>query len=69
MHGVKATIIDLGLSRMNVDADGGQGVSPQYTEFDEVIFGGEGEIPILLRPRNDIHFKHNKGTTSLTFTE
>ena len=60
-HGVKAVIIDFGLSRMNVRKSGSpySGASrssrsggnrghdsceevPQFTEFDEVIFQGEG---------------------------
>lgn len=51
-HGVKATIIDFGLSRMEVkrglrtkayaaNLQGSEGV--QFTVFDETIFNGEGE--------------------------
>lgn len=36
-HGVEATIIDLGLARMN----GGEGV--HWTPFDQEIFEGEGD--------------------------
>lgn len=36
-HGVEATIIDLGLARMN----GGEGT--QWTPFDAEIFEGEGD--------------------------
>ena len=36
-HGVEATIIDLGLARM----DGGDGV--HWTPFDDEIFEGEGD--------------------------
>jgi serine/threonine-protein kinase haspin len=36
-HGVKATIIDLGLARMN----GGDGV--HWTPFDDEIFEGDGD--------------------------
>ncbi|KII94959.1 hypothetical protein PLICRDRAFT_97040 [Plicaturopsis crispa FD-325 SS-3] len=39
VHGVRATIIDLGLARM--DARGGGGV--HWTPFDEEIFEGEGD--------------------------
>lgn len=49
-HGIKATIIDFGLSRMDVDisSDSRAGKSPvsktgvQYTMLEEVIFQGEG---------------------------
>lgn len=37
MHGVKATIIDFGLSRMKLEDD-----MPQFTEFEEAIFEGTG---------------------------
>jgi serine/threonine-protein kinase haspin len=40
-HGVKATIIDLGLSRMN-PMDGEE--IPRYSNFDETIFQGEGQL-------------------------
>lgn len=36
-HGVEATIIDLGLARMN----GGEGT--QWTPFDPEVFEGEGD--------------------------
>lgn len=38
-QGLKATIIDFGLSRMSVREYSSQS---QYTEFDEVIFDGKG---------------------------
>lgn len=42
-HGVQATIIDLGLSRMDAaDADGFEKV--YWTPFDEEIFMGEGVL-------------------------
>jgi hypothetical protein len=61
-HGVKATIIDFGLSRINIQTSAlaSSGVSrnsrsggnrgrdagevPQFTEFEEVIFEGEGDL-------------------------
>jgi len=39
--GVKATVIDLGLSRM--EARDGQGSKTYWTPFDEEIFEGEGQ--------------------------
>lgn len=39
--GVRATIIDLGLSRMN--ADGGARASVHWTPFDDEVFEGEGD--------------------------
>lgn len=56
-HGIKATIIDFGLSRMDVDisADSRATKSPasatgvQYTKLEEVIFEGEG-IYSSIRP-------------------
>lgn len=41
-HGVRATIIDLGLSRMDA-GDGGDGERVHWTPFDEEVFMGEGE--------------------------
>ncbi|KAF9006594.1 hypothetical protein BDQ17DRAFT_1540386 [Cyathus striatus] len=41
-HGVRATIIDLGLSRMDA-GDGGDGARVHWTPFDEEIFHGEGD--------------------------
>lgn len=47
--GVKVTIIDLGLSRMNaVDA---QGSNMYWTSFDNEIFEGEGELVSLFAHR------------------
>lgn len=40
-HGVQATIIDLGLSRMDA-GDGGSGERVHWTPFDEEMFMGEG---------------------------
>ncbi|KAF8580594.1 hypothetical protein K439DRAFT_1356589 [Ramaria rubella] len=40
-HGVTATIIDLGLARM--DAGDGSGSSVHYTPFDDLIFEGKGD--------------------------
>ncbi|KDQ64363.1 hypothetical protein JAAARDRAFT_27985 [Jaapia argillacea MUCL 33604] len=38
-QGVKATVIDLGLARM----DSGDGVTPHWTPFEEEVFEGEGD--------------------------
>lgn len=43
-HGVKTTVIDLGLARM--DADDGTESHTQWTPFEEEIFEGEGELPV-----------------------
>lgn len=40
-HGVLATVIDLGLSRMDA-GDGGDGERVHWTPFDEEVFMGEG---------------------------
>lgn len=40
-HGVVATVIDLGLSRMDA-GDGGDGERVQWTSFDEEVFMGKG---------------------------
>lgn len=40
-HGVQATIIDLGLSRMDA-GDGGDGERVHWTPFDDEVFMGEG---------------------------
>jgi serine/threonine-protein kinase haspin len=42
-HGVQATVIDLGLSRMDA-GDGRDGDRVHWTPFDEEIFMGEGKI-------------------------
>lgn len=42
-HGVKATVIDLGLSRMDA-GDGQHGAKVHWTPFDEEIFMGEGRM-------------------------
>jgi serine/threonine-protein kinase haspin len=42
-HGVEATIIDLGLSRMDA-GDGGCGDNVHWTPFDEEVFMGEGRF-------------------------
>jgi serine/threonine-protein kinase haspin len=42
VYGVKATIIDLGLSRMDA-GDGADGVRVHWTPFAEEIFMGEGQ--------------------------
>jgi serine/threonine-protein kinase haspin len=41
VHGVKATVIDLGLARMNARTDDGS-TEARWTPFDEEIFEGEG---------------------------
>lgn len=47
-HGVQATVIDLGLSRMDA-GDGGDGDEVHWTPFDDEVFMGEGTpSPILL---------------------
>jgi len=53
-QGLKATIIDFGLSRMSVREHSPQS---QYTEFDEVIFDGKGdyqfEVYRMMKRHND----------------
>jgi serine/threonine-protein kinase haspin len=41
-HGVRATLIDLGLSRMDA-GDGSGGEMVHWTPFEEEIFEGEGD--------------------------
>jgi serine/threonine-protein kinase haspin len=41
VHGVRATLIDLGLSRMDA-GDGSGGEKVHWTPFEEEIFEGEG---------------------------
>jgi hypothetical protein len=41
VHGVKATVIDLGLARMDAHTDDGL-TEIRWTPFDEEIFEGEG---------------------------
>ncbi len=49
-YGVKATVIDLGLSRMN--ANDGNSSSVHYTPFDDEVFEGEGNYFLLtINPR------------------
>lgn len=40
-HGVRATLIDLGLSRMDA-GDGAGGEDVHWTPFDDEVFMGEG---------------------------
>ena len=49
-HGVQATIIDLGLSRMDA-GDGADGECVHWTPFDEEVFMGEGPkmFPLTLK--------------------
>lgn len=46
-HGVQATVIDLGLSRMDA-GDGHNGVRVHWTPFDEEVFMGEGKAYSVL---------------------
>jgi len=58
VHGVKATVIDLGLARMDAHADDGS-TEIRWTPFDEEVFEGEGDYQFdiyrLMR-------KHNGGS-------
>lgn len=55
VHGVQATVIDLGLSRMDACGDGGS-TEIRWTPFDEEIFEGEGDYQFdiyrLMRKHN-----------------
>lgn len=54
--GVKTTIIDLGLSRM--DATDCEGQIPYWTPFDEDIFEGEGmSEPNVLATGSSSHYR------------
>jgi serine/threonine-protein kinase haspin len=44
-HGVQATIIDLGLSRMDA-GDGDDGEDVQWTPFDDEVFMGKGMMTL-----------------------
>lgn len=48
-HGVQATVIDLGLSRMDA-GDGHDGNEVQWTPFDDEVFMGEGKLCFLSHP-------------------
>lgn len=52
-HGVQATMIDLGLSRMDA-GDGHDGNEVQWTPFDEEVFMGEGELCFLSHAGTDL---------------
>lgn len=62
-HGVKATIIDFGLSRMETNLTStivrphsyGQLRATQWTAFDETIFQGEGNLHLVVRRCACIH--------------
>ncbi len=58
-HGIQATIIDLGLSRMDA-GDGGDGEPVYWTPFDEEVFMGEGTKPF--------NFRINCSPTSYAFS-
>lgn len=51
-HGVQATIIDLGFSRMDArdGGDGGDGNDVHWTPFDDEVFMGEGMIRNFSHP-------------------
>jgi serine/threonine-protein kinase haspin len=46
VHGVKATVIDLGLARMDAQADNGS-TEVHWTPFDKEIFEGEGGCTVM----------------------
>ena len=46
-HGVRGTLIDLGLSRMDA-GDGAGGERVHWTPFDDEVFMGEGETAVCL---------------------
>jgi serine/threonine-protein kinase haspin len=55
-HGVRGTLIDLGLSRMDA-GDGAGGERVHWTPFDDEIFMGEGETAAyLLTEKADGYF-------------
>jgi len=47
VYGVKATVIDLGLARMDARADDGS-TEIHWTPFDEEVFEGEGQCITLV---------------------
>lgn len=48
VHGIEATVIDLGLARMDAEDEDGE-LDVQWTPFDEEIFEGEGMFCFVLR--------------------
>lgn len=46
VHGIEATLIDLGLSRMDA-GDGKGGERVHWTPFDSEVFDGEGECFVI----------------------
>jgi len=71
-HGVEATIIDLGLSRMDA-GDGGCGDNVHWTPFDEEVFMGEGGFYLLSQHYrilgSFLTSRYCKAITSLMFIE
>ena len=65
-HGVRATIIDLGLSRMDAGDNKGDIVT-HWTPFEEETFMGEGKLLLLFASMS--HFDTAQAITSLTYTE
>ena len=64
-HGIEATVIDLGLARM--ETSDGDSRETHWTPFEEEIFEGEGKAPPL--PRRVPQLTHTrKATTSSTCT-
>lgn len=68
-HGVEATVIDLGLSRMDA-GDGTGGNEIHWTPFDEEVFMGEGNYCTHLTQRDipDAYI-HPQATINLISTE
>lgn len=64
-HEVRATIIDLGLSRMG----DGSGTDVHWTPFDEEIFEGEGDVQFevyrMMRMHNGDDWKSYKPLTNV----
>lgn len=46
-HGVRVTIIDFGLSRMNVEDPDTRASDTQFSAIDDAVFRGEGNAPIF----------------------
>lgn len=45
-HGIEATVIDLGLARMDASDENGKS-AVRWTPFDEEIFEGEGKVMFI----------------------
>lgn len=72
LHGVEATIIDLGLSRIDRNQAGLNGDDTYWTPFTQEIFEGEGEYQYdvyrMMRKHNGDEWREYRPLTNVMVT-